>query len=223
MHQVHAPGAVGGVIADQNGTGVDNAALGDAYHKKGRCQQRHCAGQPHDGVAHRIADGQQQHTAFHAQRTGQHPHQQPCQQVAHAHQGEQCTGHAVGKAVALLQQTDHHTRTDGTDAAEEKGRKARIAQARVLLFHGVPLLAEISFFLFNHFFAALQPDFLTKSCKKPAGLGRFKMPSACALGIIQGNILLDFGRTERLRAFRSTIFTRKVAEMRCIFPSQPLS
>ena len=44
-----------------------------------------------------------------------------------------------------------------------------------------------------------------------------------ALGIIQGNILLDFGRTERLRAFRSTIFTRKVAEMRCIFPSQLLS
>ena len=49
------------------------------------------------------------------------------------------------------------------------------------------------------------------------------MPSACALGIIQGNITLDFGRTERLRALRSTIFTRKVAEMRCIFPSQPLS
>ena len=42
------------------------------------------------------------------------------------------------------------------------------------------------------------------------------MPSACALGIIQGNITLDFGRTERLRAFRSTIFTRRVAMVNCI-------
>ena len=37
-----------------------------------------------------------------------------------------------------------------------------------------------------------------------------------ALGIIQGNITLDFGRTERLRAFRSTIFTRRVAMVNCI-------
>ena len=38
------------------------------------------------------------------------------------------------------------------------------------------------------------------------------MPSACALGIIQGNITLDFGRTERLRAFRYPIFMGGVVE-----------
>jgi hypothetical protein len=62
--------------------------------------------------------------------------------------------------------------------------------------------------------------------KCPAGFSHKKMIGNAlrvALGIIQGNILLDFGGTERLRAFRSTIFTRKVAEMRCIFPSQLLS
>ena len=154
------------MIADQNGTGIDHAALSDAYHKKSRCQQRHCAGQSHDGVAHRISDGQQQHTAFHAQRTGQHAHQQPRQQVAHAHQGEQCTGHAVGKAVALLQQADHHTCADGADAAEEKGRKARIAQARVLLFHGVPLFAEISFLYLTIFLRLCNRIFLQKAAKK---------------------------------------------------------
>jgi len=31
VHQVHAAGAVCRVIADQNGAGVDNAALGNAY------------------------------------------------------------------------------------------------------------------------------------------------------------------------------------------------
>ena len=166
VHQVHAPGAVGGVIADQNGTGVDNAALSDAHHKKGRCQQHHCAGQPHDGVAHRIADGQQQHTAFHAQRTGQHAHQQPCQQVAHAHQGEQCTGHAVGKAVALLQQTDHHTCADGTDAAEEKRSQSPhcAGACSVVPWCSSPCGNILS--LFNHFFRIFATGFSYKKQQK---------------------------------------------------------
>ena len=37
-----------------------------------------------------------------------------------------------------------------------------------------------------------------------------------ALGIIQGNITLDFGRTERLRAFRYPIFTEGVVEENCL-------
>ena len=176
VHQIHAPGAVGGVVADQNGAGIDHAALGDAHHKKGHRQQRHCAGQPHDGVAHRVADGQQQHAALHAQRTGQHPHQQTCQQVAHAHQGEQRTGHTVGKAVALLQQTDHHTCADSADAAEEKGCKARIAQACVLLFHVVPLFAEISFFYLTIFSRLCNRIFLQKVAKSPPGSDDLKCP-----------------------------------------------
>ena len=106
MHGVHATGAVCRVAADKNGAGVQDTALGNAHNEEGQRQQNGQAGQAHQAVAHRIADGQQQHAAFHAQRTGQHAHQQPCQQVAHAHQGEQCTGHAVGKAVALLQQAE---------------------------------------------------------------------------------------------------------------------
>ena len=64
------------------------------------------------------------------------------------------------------QQTDHHTCADGTDAAEEKGRKARIAQARVLLFHGVPLLAEISFLYLTIFSHLCNRIFLQKAAKK---------------------------------------------------------
>ena len=146
VHQVHAPGAVGRVIADQNGAGVHDAALGNAHQKKRQRQHRHGTRQAHQAVAHRVADGQQQHAAFHAQRTGQHAHQKPGDQVADAHEREQGAGHAVGKAVALLQQADHHARTDGTDATEEESKKACIPQACRLLFHNRPLSVKISSF-----------------------------------------------------------------------------
>ena len=38
--------------------------------------------------------------------------------------------------------------------------------------------------------------------------GRFKMPSAYALGIVSRNSILDFGVAGRQRAVRATIFTR---------------
>ena len=85
VHQVHAAGAVGRVIADQNGAGVDNTALGNAHHKESHCQQDLYTGQAHDAVAHRIADGEQQHTGLHAQYTGQHTDEQACQQITHTH------------------------------------------------------------------------------------------------------------------------------------------
>ena len=223
VHQIHAPGAVGRIVADQNGAGVDDTALSDSNHKKGRCQQNFCSRQPHDAVACRVADGQQQHAGFHAQHAGQHSNQKPRQQVAHAHQRKQGTGHAIGKAVPLLQQADDHARADGADTAEEEGQKACIAQARRLLFHNRPLSVKISSLYLTIIPHHCNRIFLQKRAKSSLGHGRFEMPSACALGIIQGNITLDFGRTERLRMFRSAIFTRKVAEMRCIFPSQPLS
>ena len=133
MHQIHAAGAVGRVVADQNGAGVDDAALGNAHHEKSQCQQDLCAGQAHDGIARRIADGEQQHTGLHPQHTGQHADKQTCQQVAHAHEREQGAGHAVGKAVFFLQKADHNARADGADAAEKEGGETRVAQARVLL------------------------------------------------------------------------------------------
>ena len=85
VHQVHAPGAVGRVIADQNGAGVHDAALGNAHQKKRQRQHRHGTRQAHQAVAHRVADGQQQHAAFHAQYTGQHTNEQACQQITHTH------------------------------------------------------------------------------------------------------------------------------------------
>ena len=85
MHQVHAPGAVSRVIADQNGAGVDNTALSNAHHKESYFQQDLYTGQAHDAVAHRIADGEQQHTGLHAQYTGQHTDEQACQQITHTH------------------------------------------------------------------------------------------------------------------------------------------
>ena len=42
------------------------------------------------------------------------------------------------------------------------------------------------------------------------------MPSAYALGIVSRNSILDFGVAERLRAFRSVIFTRRVVMVNCI-------
>ena len=85
VHQVHTPGAVGRVIADQNGAGVHDAALGNAHQKKRQRQHRHGTRQAHDAVAHRIADGEQQHTGLHAQYTGQHTNEQACQQITHTH------------------------------------------------------------------------------------------------------------------------------------------
>ena len=42
--------------------------------------------------------------------------------------------------------------------------------------------------------------------------GRLEMASACALAIFSGKIILNFGISERLRAFRYPIFTRGVVE-----------
>ncbi|MFR2263971.1 MAG: hypothetical protein ACLS5S_09275, partial [Faecalibacterium sp.] len=84
------------------------------------------------------------------------------------------------------------------------------------MFHNRPLSVKISSFYLTIIPPHCNRIFLQKVSKSPPGHGRFKMPSACALGIIQGNITLDFGRTERLRAFRSTIFTRRVAMVNCI-------
>ena len=115
MHQVHAPGAVGGVVADQDGAGVHGAALGDAHQEERDTQQQLRAGEAHHPIAQRIARGQQ---------------------------GEQSARHAIGKAVFLLQQADHHTAGNGADPAEKECEEARIAQAGVLglLFHGRLLL-----------------------------------------------------------------------------------
>ena len=142
VHQVHAPGAVGGVVADQNGAGVHGAALGDAHQEERDTQQQLRAGEAHHPIAQRIARGQQQNTGLEAQHPGQHAGQETRQQVANAHQGEQSARHAIGKAVFLLQQADHHTAGNGADPAEKECEEARIAQAGVLglLFHGRLLL-----------------------------------------------------------------------------------
>ena len=42
------------------------------------------------------------------------------QQVADAQQRQQAAGHSIGKPIALLQQADHHPRTDGIRRAEKK-------------------------------------------------------------------------------------------------------
>ena len=176
VHQVHAPGAVGRVIADQNGAGVHDAALGDAHQKKRQRQHRHGTRQAHQAVAHRVADGQQQHTAFHAQRTGQHAHQKPGDQVADAHEREQGAGHAVGKAVLFLQKADHNASTDGADAAEEEGKKACIPQACRLLFHNRPLSVKISSFYLTIIPPHCNRIFLQKVAKSPLGSDDLKCP-----------------------------------------------
>ena len=97
--------------------------LGNAYNEEGQRQQNGQAGQAHQAVAHRIADGQQQDAGLHAHFSHQRTGQQARQQVADAQQAEQSAGHAVGKAVFLLQQADHHTAGNGADAAEKKVTK----------------------------------------------------------------------------------------------------
>ena len=103
MHQVHAPGAVSGVVADEDGAGVDNTALGDAHEEEAQRQHSHRAAEAHHGVAQRIADGQQQDAGLHAQLAGQHGDEKACQQVADTHERQQGSGHAVGEAILLLQ------------------------------------------------------------------------------------------------------------------------
>ena len=103
VHQVHAPGAVSGVVADEDGAGIDDTALGDAHEEEAQRQHSHRAAEAHHGVAQRIADGQQQDAGLHAQLAGQHGDEKACQQVADAHEGQQGSGHAVGKAILLLQ------------------------------------------------------------------------------------------------------------------------
>ena len=180
VHQVHAPGAAGRVIADQNGAGVHDAALGDAHQKKCQRQHRHGTRQAHQTVAHRIADGQQQHAAFHAQRTGQHAHQKPGDQVADAHEREQGAGHAVGKAVLFLQKADHNASADGADAAEEEGKKACIPQACRLLFHNRPLSVKISSFYLTIIPPHCNRIFLQKVAKSPPGSDDLKCPPRCS-------------------------------------------
>ena len=102
MHGVHAPGAVCRVAADKNGAGVQDTALGNAHNEEGQRQQNGQAGQAHQAVAHRIADGQKQDAGLHAHFSHQRTGQQARQQVADAQQAEQGAGHAVGKAVFLL-------------------------------------------------------------------------------------------------------------------------
>ena len=120
MHQVHAPGAVGGVVADQDGAGIHGAALGDAHQKEGQRQQKRKPGKAHEPVAQQVAEGQQKDAGLEPQNPGQDAGQKARQQVADAHQGEQGAGHAVGKPVLLLQQTHHHAAGDGADAAEKR-------------------------------------------------------------------------------------------------------
>ena len=139
MHGVHAPGAVCRVAADKDGAGVQDTALGNAHNEEGQRQQNGQAGQAHQAVAHRIADGQQQDAGLHAHFSHQRTGQQARQQVADAQQAEQGAGHAVGKAVFLLQQADHHTAGNGADAAEKEGDEARVPQAGVPLFHRILL------------------------------------------------------------------------------------
>lgn len=139
VHGVHAPGAVCRVSADKDGAGVQDTALGNAHNEEGQRQQNGQAGQAHQAVAHRIADGQKQDAGLHAHFSHQRTGQQARQQVADAQQAEQGAGHAVGKAVFLLQQADHHTAGNGADAAEKEGDEARVPQAGVPLFHGILL------------------------------------------------------------------------------------
>ena len=103
VHQVHAPGAVSGVVADEDGAGVDDTALGNAHEEEAQRQHSHRAAEAHHGVAQRIADGQQQDAGLHAQLAGQHGDEKACQQVADAHERQQGSGHAVGEAILLLQ------------------------------------------------------------------------------------------------------------------------
>ena len=141
VHQVHAAGAVGAAVPHQDGAGVDDLAFGRAHQEKAQPQQGHHAGKAHQAVAHQVTQAQKQDAALHpAQQAGQHPGQKARRQVADVHQAEQGAGDAVGKAVLLLQQADHHPAGNGADAAEEKGCKARVpAAGQDLLFvHGVP-------------------------------------------------------------------------------------
>ena len=46
-------------------------------------------------------------------------------------------------------------------------------------------------------------------CSSPLGSKRFRMPSACALGIISGKIIVIRARSASLRAARPCIFTKK--------------
>ena len=139
VHGVHAPGAVCRVAADKDGAGVQDTALGNAHNEEGQRQQNGQAGQAHQAVAHRIADGQKQDAWLHAHFSHQRTGQQTRQQVADAQQAEQGAGHAVGKAVFFLQQADHHTAGNGADAAEKEGDEARVPQAGIPLFHRVLL------------------------------------------------------------------------------------
>ena len=135
MHQVHAAGAVGRVVADEDGAGVHGAALGNAHKEERRRQQDFRPGKAHDPVADGVPDGQQQDAWFQPQHTRQHTGQKTRQQIADAHQREQRPGHAVGKPILFLQQADHHAAGNGADAAEKESHKARIPQARFLLVH----------------------------------------------------------------------------------------
>ena len=141
VHQVHAPGAVRGVGADEDGAGVHGAALGHAHQEEGQREHQLGSRQAHQAVAHGITRGQQQDTGLHAQHPRQDAGEEACQQVADAHEGEQGARHAVGKAVALLQKAHHHAAGDGADAAEKEGDEARIPQAGagLLLLHKTPL------------------------------------------------------------------------------------
>ena len=91
------------MIADEDGAGVDDAALGDAHEEEPQRQHSHRTAEAHHGVAHRVADGQQQDAGLHPQPAGQHRNEKARQQVADAHKGQQRAGHTVGKAVLLLQ------------------------------------------------------------------------------------------------------------------------
>ena len=84
-----------------------------------------------------------------------------------------CTGRITAGA-SSAQRPEESKSTDGADAAEKEGRKARIAQTCALLFHDVPrFLPQGSFSPLNHNSAPAQPDFTPKAQKE----GMDKRPS----------------------------------------------
>ena len=77
----------------------------------------------------------------------------------------------------------------------------------IFIIAGRPLSVKISSFYLTIIPPHCNRIFLQKVAKSPPGHGRFKMPSACALGINRG-ILLSLTMRENLRIFPHCPFTQ---------------
>ena len=64
MHDTHTTGTVLCVLANQNRTGIQRAALCETNEKKEECEQRESTGNVHTAIADRIAGTEKQHGFF---------------------------------------------------------------------------------------------------------------------------------------------------------------